>query len=442
MKKNYNSSDKREDHYKGRKSNESGSATGSDNRRNENEGSRGKSAGKRIPFKGFKEDDRDSRPQRSEDRGESGSRDNRRNDRSDDRRSNSSRDDRRPQRSDERRPHNPRDERRTERSDEGRPHNSRDERRTERSDERRPHSSRDERRTDRSDDTRPSHGKWEDKQERRDDTRGKSESKRGSDDRERPLPKRRKDDRRPDFRQRKEANRDSTRLNKYLAHAGICSRREADTLILAGLVKVNGTVVMEMGHQVKPSDEVRYNGSLIKSEKNVYVLLNKPKGFITTVDDPKARKTVMDLVRGACRERIYPVGRLDRQTTGLLLFTNDGDLADKLLHPSKGARKIYEAVLDKPLTQADLVKIQNGLVLDDGPVNVDSIAYVMDKDKRHIGLELHIGRNRIVRRIFAHLGYEVIKLDRVSFAGLNKKRLPRGQFRLLTDKEVDFLRMR
>jgi 23S rRNA pseudouridine2605 synthase len=231
-------------------------------------------------------------------------------------------------------------------------------------------------------------------------------------------------------------------LNKYLAHAGICSRREADTLILAGLVKVNGTVVMEMGHQVKPGDEVRYNGSLIKSEKNVYVLLNKPKGFITTVDDPKARKTVMDLVRGACRERIYPVGRLDRQTTGLLLFTNDGDLADKLLHPSKGARKIYEAVLDKPLTQADLVKIQNGLVLDDGPVNVDSIAYVMDKDKRHIGLELHIGRNRIVRRIFAHLGYEVIKLDRVSFAGLNKKRLPRGQFRLLTDKEVDFLRMR
>lgn len=233
-----------------------------------------------------------------------------------------------------------------------------------------------------------------------------------------------------------------TRLNKFLAHAGISSRREADTLIQAGLVKVNGKVVTEMGHKVGPGDEVRYNDAIVRSEKKVYLLLNKPKGFITTTDDPKARKTVMELVSGACKERIYPVGRLDRQTTGVLMFTNDGELADKLLHPSNGAQKIYDVVLSKALAKADLAKIEDGLELEDGPVSVDQIAYVEDKDRKHIGIELHVGRNRIVRRIFEHLGYEVVKLDRVSFSGLTKKRLSRGQWRFLSSKEVDFLRMR
>jgi 23S rRNA pseudouridine2605 synthase len=232
------------------------------------------------------------------------------------------------------------------------------------------------------------------------------------------------------------------RLNKFLAHAGISSRREADTLIQAGLVKVNGKVVTEMGHKVGPGDEVRYNDAIVRSEKKVYLLLNKPKGFITTTDDPKARKTVMELVSGACKERIYPVGRLDRQTTGVLMFTNDGALADKLLHPSNGAKKIYDVVLSKALAKADLAKIEDGLELEDGPVSVDQIAYVEDKDRKHIGIELHVGRNRIVRRIFEHLGYEVTKLDRVSFSGLTKKRLSRGQWRFLSSKEVDFLRMR
>lgn len=232
------------------------------------------------------------------------------------------------------------------------------------------------------------------------------------------------------------------RLNKFLAHAGISSRREADTLIQAGLVKVNGKVVTEMGHKVGPGDEVRYNDAIVRSEKKVYLLLNKPKGFITTTDDPKARKTVMELVSGACKERIYPVGRLDRQTTGVLMFTNDGALADKLLHPSNGAKKIYDVVLSKALAKADLAKIEDGFELEDGPVSVDQIAYVEDKDRKHIGIELHVGRNRIVRRIFEHLGYEVTKLDRVSFSGLTKKRLSRGQWRFLSSKEVDFLRMR
>ena len=232
------------------------------------------------------------------------------------------------------------------------------------------------------------------------------------------------------------------RLNKFLAHAGIRFEKEADTLIQAGLVKVNGKVVTEMGHKVGPGDEVRYNDAIVRSEKKVYLLLNKPKGFITTTDDPKARKTVMELVSGACKERIYPVGRLDRQTTGVLMFTNDGALADKLLHPSNGAKKIYDVVLSKALAKADLAKIEDGLELEDGPVSVDQIAYVEDKDRKHIGIELHVGRNRIVRRIFEHLGYEVTKLDRVSFSGLTKKRLSRGQWRFLSSKEVDFLRMR
>jgi 23S rRNA pseudouridine2605 synthase len=232
------------------------------------------------------------------------------------------------------------------------------------------------------------------------------------------------------------------RLNRFLAHAGICSRREADVFIKAGLVKVNNKVVTEMGYIVGQMDEVRYNDSIIKSEKKVYLLLNKPKGFITTSDDPKARKTVMDLIAGACKERVYPVGRLDRATTGVLLFTNDGDMTDKLLHPSKGAQKIYEVVLDKVLSRGDLQKIADGITLEDGIAQVDGISYVDDKDKKHIGIEIHIGKNRIVRRIFESLGYEVTKLDRVFFAGLTKKRLERGHWRFLTEKEVNFLRMR
>jgi 23S rRNA pseudouridine2605 synthase len=231
------------------------------------------------------------------------------------------------------------------------------------------------------------------------------------------------------------------RLNKFLAQAGICSRREADELIKTGLVSVNGEIVTEMGHKVLPTDIVKYNGETIKGEKPVYLLLNKPKGFITTTDDPKARKTVMDLVGNACRERIYPVGRLDRGTTGVLMFTNDGDMAKKLTHPSHGARKIYLVGLDRKLEEKDMSAIKRGLTLDDGPVQVDKIHYVEDKDKHHIGIELHVGRNRIVRRIFEQLGYEVTKLDRVSFAGLTKKNLARGQWRFLNAKEVQFLKM-
>lgn len=237
-------------------------------------------------------------------------------------------------------------------------------------------------------------------------------------------------------------SKDEIRLNRFLSISGICSRREADELIGAGLVEVNGEVITAMGYKVKRTDVVKYNGSTIKAEKPQYLLLNKPKGFLTTMDDPKARKTVMDLVGNATRERIYPVGRLDRATTGVLLFTNDGDMAKKLTHPSHGASKIYHAVLDKPLTKADFDAIAKGLVLEDGPAPVDEISYVDEKNKREIGLRIHIGRNRIVRRIFAHLGYEVEKLDRVSFAGLTKKNLSRGQYRFLTDQEVNFLKTR
>lgn len=232
------------------------------------------------------------------------------------------------------------------------------------------------------------------------------------------------------------------RLNKYLAHAGVASRREADDLIKAGLVEVNGKVVTEMGHKVKPGDDVKFNGSEVKPEKKVYILLNKPTGFITTVDDPKARKTVMDLVATAGPERIYPVGRLDRKTTGVLLFTNDGEMAEKLMHPSHGARKIYEVALNKNLTQTDLHKIQDGLVLEDGPIEVDEISFIDGKSRNHVGLVLHSGRNRIVRRIFEHLEYEVTKLDRVYFAGLTKKNLPRGKWRKLESKEINFLKSR
>ncbi|MCH8545911.1 MAG: rRNA pseudouridine synthase [Cryomorphaceae bacterium] len=236
-------------------------------------------------------------------------------------------------------------------------------------------------------------------------------------------------------------NPDEVRLNRYLALAGICSRREADEFIAAGLVQVNDKVVTSMGYKVQPNDEVRYAGELIKGEKKQYVLLNKPKGFISTTDDPKARKTVMDLVGKACKERIYPVGPLDRATTGLLLFTNDGGLAKRLTHPSLGASKLYDVVLDKNLSKSDFAKIIEGVTLEDGPVEVDELSWVEGKTRNHIGIRIHIGRNRVIRRLFAELGYEVVKLDRVYFAGLTKKNLPRGHYRFLTKAEVDYLRM-
>ena len=233
-----------------------------------------------------------------------------------------------------------------------------------------------------------------------------------------------------------------TRLNKYLANAGVASRREADNLIKAGLVEVNGKTITEMGHKVKPGDTVKFNGTEIKSEKKVYLILNKPKGFITTVSDPKARKTVMELVANAGPERIYPVGRLDRKTTGVLMLTNDGDMAKKLTHPSHGAKKIYDVSLDKNLSQTDFHKIEDGLELEDGPIKVDDISYIDGKARNHVGVVLHSGRNRIVRRIFEHLGYEVTKLDRVFFAGITKKGLSRGQWRKLNPQEVSLLKMK
>jgi len=228
---------------------------------------------------------------------------------------------------------------------------------------------------------------------------------------------------------------DLIRLNKFIANSGVGSRREADELIKMGLVTVNGETITEMGHKVKITDEVRYEGKKLKAEKPVYVLLNKPKGFITTTDDPQERNTVMNLVAGAGKERIYPVGRLDRNTTGLLLLTNDGDLADKLTHPSYNVKKIYKVELDKPLTKNDFTKIQEGVRLEEGKALVDDLAIIGD-DNKVVGIELHIGWNRIVRRIFESLGYEVMKLDRVVYAGLDKKDLGRGEWRFLKPEEV------
>lgn len=232
-----------------------------------------------------------------------------------------------------------------------------------------------------------------------------------------------------------------TRLNKYIANAGICSRREADTLIAAGNVTVNGKTVTEMGFKVGPGDEVRFDGRLLRAEKKEYVLLNKPKNFITTTRDEKGRRTVMELVSNASSSRLLPVGRLDRNTTGLLLFTNDGDLAKKLTHPRHGVRKIYHVELDRSLKDSDLAKIRRGLELDDGPIEVDEASYISGAPKREVGVQIHSGRNRIVRRIFEHLGYRVVKLDRVVFAGLTKKDLPRGHWRVLTPQEVINLKM-
>jgi len=230
------------------------------------------------------------------------------------------------------------------------------------------------------------------------------------------------------------------RLNKIIAHAGICSRREADTLIQAGLISVNGKIVTEVGTKVSPDDDIRYNGERLGNERKVYLLLNKPKDYVTTLDDPHAKKTVMDLVGRACKERIYPVGRLDKNTTGVLLFTNDGDLTRKLTHPSFNKKKIYHVHLDRNLQYIDMKKIAEGMELEDGPVNVDAIAYANAENKKEIGLEIHSGKNRIVRRIFESLDYKVMKLDRVYFAGLTKKDLPRGRWRFLTDKEIKMLK--
>ena len=230
------------------------------------------------------------------------------------------------------------------------------------------------------------------------------------------------------------------RLNKYIADAGICSRRNADMYISAGNVTVNGEVMTTLGYRVKPTDEVRFDGKLLSSEKKEYILLNKPKGFITTTNDEKGRKTVMDLVANATNVRILPVGRLDRATTGLLLLTNDGELTKKLTHPTHGVRKIYHVILDRKLDYKDFMKVQDGLELEDGLIEVDEISYVNDKPKNEIGIKIHSGRNRIVRRIFEHLGYQVEKLDRVVFAGLTKKDLPRGHWRRLTQQEVINLR--
>ncbi|MDR1631325.1 MAG: RNA-binding S4 domain-containing protein [Dysgonamonadaceae bacterium] len=231
------------------------------------------------------------------------------------------------------------------------------------------------------------------------------------------------------------------RLNKYLANAGICSRREADEFIQAGLVKVNGETVNELGTKVKRADEVIFHNEQVKLEQKVYVLLNKPKNCVTTADDPQERLTVMDLVKTACHERIFPVGRLDRNTTGVLLLTNDGDLASKLTHPKFLKKKIYHVWLDKDVTVTDMQKMAEGVELDDGEIHADAISYVTEMDKDQVGVEIHSGRNRVVRRMFEALGYHVIRLDRVYFAGLTKKNLKRGQWRYLNDKEVSMLRM-
>ena len=244
-------------------------------------------------------------------------------------------------------------------------------------------------------------------------------------------------------RMAEEANDDGLiRLNRYLSQSGVASRREADDLIQAGVVQVNGVIVTELGTKISPTDRVHYGGQRLTTEKKRYVLLNKPKNFITTTDDPQDRRTVMALIDDACTERLYPVGRLDRHTTGVLLMTNDGDLAKKLTHPSFGAEKIYSVTLDQPMTKAHLEQLVIGVELEDGPAVADEASFVQGKPKNEVGIKIHMGRNRVVRRMFESLGYEVLKLDRVMFAGLTKKDLPRSKWRHLSEKEVLFLRKR
>ncbi|MDR0872887.1 MAG: rRNA pseudouridine synthase [Prevotellaceae bacterium] len=244
-----------------------------------------------------------------------------------------------------------------------------------------------------------------------------------------------------EFKRRTLHENSEIRLNRFLANAGICSRREADEYIKAGVVSVNGQVVTEMGTKVSFNDKVLFHDQLVRSEKKVYILLNKPKDCLTTSDDPQERHTVMDLIKDACTERVYPVGRLDRNTTGVLLLTNDGDLAARLMHPKYNKKKIYHVFLDKALTKADMETIAGGIALDDGEIRADNISYVDETDKKQVGIEIHSGRNRIVRRIFEHLGYRVERLDRVYFAGLTKKNLQRGKYRFLSEKEVSMLSM-
>lgn len=236
-------------------------------------------------------------------------------------------------------------------------------------------------------------------------------------------------------------NKDETiRLNKYIANSGICSRREADKLIQAGVVKVNGQIITTLGYKVHPTDIVEVEGQKIKNERKIYILLNKPKDYLTTTKDPENRKTVIDLIQNACKERVFPVGRLDRKTTGLLLLTNDGELADKLMHPKSKIPKLYHVTLDRNFSGTDFEKLANGIKLEDGFIKPDALSYAMGK-KNEVGIQIHSGKNRIIRRIFEHLGYDVIKLDRVMYASLTKKDLPRGKWRFLTEKEVVMLKM-
>src|SRR5690606_16735553 len=246
----------------------------------------------------------------------------------------------------------------------------------------------------------------------------------------------------PGKRPKKTATTGEMRLNRFIANAGVCSRREADKYISAGLVTVNGNIVTELGVKVKMNDDVRFDGRKLNAEKKIYLLLNKPKDFVTTTDDPHAERTVMDLVKDACDERIYPVGRLDKTTTGVLLFTNDGELSDKLTQPSLNVKKIYMGTVDKRLTNNDMEKVAEGVQLEDCPIAAYAVSYMDGNNKTEIGIEIHSGRNRIVRRIFEHLGYKVRKLDRVYFAGLTKKNLSRGRWRFLSHKEVQFLKMK
>lgn len=246
---------------------------------------------------------------------------------------------------------------------------------------------------------------------------------------------------RPSRTPEKKDEREGIRLNKFIAHSGVCSRRDADMYIRSGSVQVNGQVITEMGHKVLPTDVVKFDGTELKTEKTVYVLLNKPKNYITTTDDPEKRRTVMELVKNAGKERIYPVGRLDRSTMGLLLFTNDGQMAKSIMHPSSNIKKTYHVTLDRTLTANDMSKIRQGIELEDGEIIVDSISYIPEASHKEVGVELHSGRNRIVRRIFEHLGYEVVKLDRVQLGPLTKKNLARGQWRFLTQQEINILRM-
>ncbi len=244
----------------------------------------------------------------------------------------------------------------------------------------------------------------------------------------------------PKPRKPKANGEEGIRLNRFIANSGICSRREADEYIVQGLVTVNGQVVTELGTKVFQNDEVKFDDKVIMGEEKVYILMNKPKNCVTTTDDPQGRKTVLDLVAGKCHQRVYPVGRLDRDTTGVLLITNDGELTEKLTHPSYNKKKIYQVSLDSNLKQSDFDKILKGIYLDDGMISADALSYV-DGDQTQVGIEIHSGRNRIVRRIFESLGYKVVKLDRVYFAGLTKKNLRRGQWRFLTDKELSILKM-